>query len=491
MFEDFLYDCSLTMPFWGWAFLGVILILVQMLSPGPKLATVFTLGGLIILLGFSLITFDPLLNETVFNELVVVDAFSQAFNILGLLVAFVLVLMMIPGMDSPSSLIQKSYEQLAEFFICLVFSGFGLAVVAAANDLTSLFLGIETLSIAVYCLCGFYRTEIRSTESGFKYLLIGAFSTVIFLYGIAFVYGASGATDYLSIKSAASGGITPLFSLGVIFLLGGLAFKLALVPFHLYTPDVYEGAPTPVTAYLATGIKIGGVAAALRILWGFLEPLSSYWSPYWMALCALSILVGNVSALQQKTIKKLLAFSSISHAGFLGLALLIAKPVGGDIFPLFAYLTVYSAMTLGIFALLTYLEDRQTLFKLEDLKGLGRERFGIGFLFALFILGLAGIPPFAGFMIKFWVLQGLIEQGYLAMAFVAIVGSLIGAVYYLRLLAFIFMSPESGASISWPLQKDKFLLLRIILVATALLTAFGGVRPQLYADWILVSLALK
>jgi len=243
-------------------------------------------------------------------------------------------------------------------------------------------------------------------------------------------------------------GLSPLFGLGIMFLLGGIAFKLALVPFHLYIPDVYEGAPSPVTGYMATVIKVGAVAAAMRIFWNFLEPLSLYWEPYWMGLCVLSILIGNIVALQQRTLKKLLAFSSISHAGFIGFALLVARPDGGDAFPLFAYLIVYSAMTLGIFALITYMEDRTSFFKVEDLKGLGRERFGVGLLFALFVLGLAGIPPFAGFMIKFWVLRALIDQGFYGMAIVAIVGSLIGAVYYLRLLVYIFMSPEKGASIS-------------------------------------------
>ena len=491
MFEDFIHDSVLTMPFWGWAFLGIMLILVQMISKGPRPSVWITLGGLLILLGFSVLTFNPQINQSVFNDLAVVDSFSQIFNVIGLVIAIILVLMMIPGLDSESKLFKSSYEQLPEFFICLSFCGFGLAVLAAATDLTSLFLGLETLSIAVYCLCGFYRTEIRSVESGFKYLLIGAFATVIFLYGIAFVYGASGATDYASIKMAAANGLTPLFGLGVMFLLAGIAFKMALVPFHLYTPDVYEGAPTPVTGFLATMVKIGAVAAAIRILWDMLGPLSSYWEPYWMGLCALSILVGNIAALQQKTIKKLLAFSSISHAGFIGFGLLIARPDGGDLFPLFAYLVVYSAMTLGIFSLLTYLEERKTVFKLEDLRGLGRKKFLIGFLLSVFVLGLAGIPPFAGFMIKFWVLKGLIEQGYLPMALVAIVGSLIGAVYYLRILVLIFMSPENGASTTWTPLRDKFLILRIILIATALITAFGGVRPQLYADWILLSLALK
>jgi NADH-quinone oxidoreductase subunit N len=491
MFETLIQDMTLTMPFWLWALLGITLIAVQMLNRGSYLPLIYTVGALFGLLGFSLYCFDPSLNVQAFSGSVVVDSFSQMFNIIGILITIVLVLLMAPGLKDKTKLVQTSYQQFPEFLICLVFTGFGLSVLAASIDLTSLFLGLEILSFGIYCLCGFYRTDIRSTESGFKYLLIGAFSTAFFLYGIAFVYGATGATDYDSMRAVISEGMTPLLGLGVIFLLSGLAFKFALIPFHFYTPDVYEGAPTQVTGFLATMVKVGAVAASMRIFWNFLEPVSAYWTPFWIGLCTLSILIGNIAALQQKTIKRLLAFSSISHAGFMGLALLVASPASGDVFPLFAYIIVYSIMTLGIFGLISSIEKTDEVFHIQDLKGLSQKRLGLSILLAIFVLGLAGIPPLAGFMIKFWVLKALLQQGFFVMALVAIIGSLIGATYYLRILILVFMSEERGAACSWIDLRDKSLIFRCILILTAILTLLGGIRPQLYADWILQGLALK
>jgi NADH-quinone oxidoreductase subunit N len=372
-------------------------------------------------------------------------------------------------------------------------AGFGAAVTVSAYDLTAFFLGIETLSIALYCLCGFYRTEMRSTESALKYLLVGAFSTVILLYGIAFVFGASGSTNYDVISRVIAAGDKPFVLLGSVFIVAGLAFKLALIPFHIYTPDVYEGAPTIVSGFLATIVKLAAIGAATRLFWFVLEPVSQYWEAVWVSLCVMSIVLGNLGALQQKTIKKLLAYSSISHAGFLGLGLLVAGPGEGSLFPMLSYLVVYSFMTLGIFALVSFVEKRESLFYLEDLKGLGLRRVGVGILFALFALGLAGIPPLAGFMIKFWIFQALIEQGHWWVALSAVVGSVIGLAYYLKILMLLFMTSEEekGAALGWAGLSDRVYSLRLVLLIAALITLVGGLRPDFYADWIFATIALK
>ncbi|MBN8555119.1 MAG: NADH-quinone oxidoreductase subunit N [Deltaproteobacteria bacterium] len=491
MFEQLMQDSLLALPILGWAGLGILLVCLQIFCPRPKISLIASVIGLVALISYSTVNFVSV-PTAIFFGTAVIDANAQFFNLLGLIIALFTVLTMIPGMNNEhSKVFRLSYEQFPEFLICLLFSGFGLGVLASAIDLTSLFLGLETLSIGIYCLCGFYRTEIRSTESAFKYLMIGAFSTAIFLYGIAFIYGASGATHYSVILETFKTGVSPLASLGILFLLAGFAFKLAFVPFHLYTADVYEGAPTPVTGFMATIVKVGVIAAALRIFWGFLQPAFHFWEPFWVALCLVSILVGNIAALQQRSIKKLLAFSSISHGGFLGLGLLVANPEGGNLFPLAAYITIYSAMSLGVFALISHLENREHIFSVEDLRGLGNKKFFLSLIFALFVLGLAGIPPFAGFMIKFWILQALVQQNYMTVALIAVVGSIIGAAYYLRILMLMFMSTEEGAAAQWPLSKDRALSLRFVVAVTALITLLGGIRPSLYADWILHALALK
>ncbi len=489
--ETIVNDSQIAMPLLLWPVLALILLVVQIINPRPKLALGISLAGLLGMIGFSMASFDAASSISLFVGTVAWDSISQSFNILTQLIVLAVVLMMIPGLSSANSVFRDGYEQLPEFLICLIFSGFGAGVLVSAKDLTSLFLGLEILSIGIYCLCGFFRKEVQSTESAIKYLLIGAFATVIFLYGVAFVYGATGATQYDQIFAALSaGGSSVLARFGIVFMMAGFAFKLAFVPFHLYTADVYEGAPTPVTAYMATILKVAMAGASLRVFWGLFAESTS-WSPLWLGLCLLSILVGNIGALQQQTLKRLLAFSSISHAGFIGLALLIAKPGVGSIFPLMAYLVVYTLMSLGSFGLVALLEDREKPFRLEDLKGLGRRRVVVGLAFAVCLLGLAGIPPFAGFMVKFWVFQGLLEQGFLGAALIAVLGSIIGAAYYLRLLIYIFVSQEEGAALRWGALSDKFLTLRLVVAVCVLLTLIGGIWPGFYADWILGALALK
>jgi NADH-quinone oxidoreductase subunit N len=490
MLERLLQDSLIAFPILGWAALGILVLTVQIFCSKSWLSLFITIFGLLALIGYSILTFSTSSTEIFFGT-AVFDAWTQSFNLLALFIVLSVVLMMIPGMNEESKTFKNSYAQFPEFLTCLLLSGFGLAVLVSAIDLTSLFLGLEILSIGIYCLCGFFRTEIRSTESAFKYLMIGAFSTAIFLYGVAFIYGAAGDTHYQKIIPAFQSGLTVIGSLGIVFIMAGLAFKLAFVPFHLYTADVYEGAPTPITGYLATIVKVGAIGASLRIFWGFFQPAFNFWEPLWIVLCLASILVGNLGALQQRSIKKLLAFSSISHAGFLGLGLLVANPAAGNLFPLMAYLGVYSAMSIGIFALLTHLENREKVFAVEDLKGLGQRKFFLSLVFSVFILGLAGIPPFAGFMIKFWILQALVQQNYMIVSLIAVVGSIIGAAYYLRILMLLFMSTEEGASTRWAGSQDRVLSLRLVVAATAIITVLGGIRPSLYADWILSALTLK
>ncbi len=491
MLSTLISDSMIALPILWWAGIGILLVTLRCFLSSQKVFLFLTLA----LLGMGLVMSWNAVGtatQTIFAGTAIWDHTAQLFTLLTYLISIGVVLMLVPGMASQDSTFSDAYSQLPEFLICLVFSSFGVSVLAASYDLTSLFLGLETLSIGTYCLCGFYRKELRSTESAFKYLMIGAFSTAIFLYGIAFVYGVTGATQFEAIQTALSQhSSSPLALLAVLFLMAGLAFKFALAPFHLYTADVYEGAPTPVTAYMATIVKVGAVAVGVRVLWGFLDSLSLFWEPLWLALSTLSILVGNIGALQQQTLKRLLAFSSVSHAGFLGLALIANGAGGKDAFPLVSYLFVYCAMSLGAFAVVSLLEDRSKPFRLEDLKGLCQTKFWPAVALAIFLLGMAGIPPFAGFLIKFWVFQGLIESGQWPVALIAVVGSVIGAAYYLRLLIYMFVSEDRGAAAKWPGLTDRAFLVRLVIIATLAVTVLGSIRPSLYADWILAALAVK
>lgn len=494
MFEVLVQDCLLALPFLGWAVVGLLVLCAQILFRNRAVSAGTCVTGLVVLIGYSLWSFDPAVEESLFFGSVILDKISQLFNLVGLLIALSIVFMAIPGAFQTSKLMKNSYELFPEFLMVLLFSGFGMAVVVSALDLSAFFIGIETLSIGIYCLCGFYRTDGRSTESALKYLFIGAFSAILMLYGIAFFYGATGSTNYQEIYTALAMAPDPLVLLAVVFIVIGLSFKLTLIPFHIYVPDVYEGAPTPVTAYMATMVKLAVAAGALRIFWGVLPDLWSLWEPFLISFALLSIIVGNLAALRQRSLKRLFAFSSISHAGFVALALLVVEPgQDGGFFPLMAYLFVYSSMTLGVFAVVTWLEDREQVFEVEDLKALGLKRPWLGIVFAVFALGLAGIPPLAGFMIKFWIIHALLQNGYLVIALAAIGGAVIGAAYYLRIIMLMFMveETESGRANRWEGPADKLYSLRLVLLFALLVSLFGGIRPQFYADWILAAIALK
>jgi NADH-quinone oxidoreductase subunit N len=232
-------------------------------------------------------------------------------------------------------------------------------------------------------------------------------------------------------------------------------------------------------------VKVGAFGAAYRLFAETLGSAAYAWKPFWLILCLLSIVVGNIMAIQQKSLKKLFAFSSVAHSGFIALALLVPSQDA-----IVSYLVVYALMNLGLFALISHLENREQVFLVEDLKGMGNKKFFLSLLFALFVLGLAGIPPFAGFIVKFWILEALIKADYFWVSTVAVLGSLIGAAYYLRLLMVVFMSDELGRASNWE-TRDFCYLLRMIVFIGAVATLVGGLRPQFYADWILASLAIK
>lgn len=498
--SQFVADLVHSLPITGWVVVAVLALITQIVFQRAQLTALLSVILLGALGAYSFTQFPIAEVRTLFFGSLSLDSLSLFFNLLIIFISFCVLLMSLSSALEDDRHPQRLYDQYPEFVFCLLLSGFGGTVATSAVDLTSFFIGFETLSIGLYGLCGFYRMDFRSTESAFKYLLVGAFSTVIMLFGLSMLYGATGSTNYDEIARVIEVGDRSLVLLGIVFLMAGFAFKMALVPFHLYTPDVYEGAPTPITAYLATVAKVVAIGAGIRIFWGLLgsESWAAVWTPLWSALCVASIVFGNLAALQQRSIKKLLAFSSISHAGFIGLGLMVAGPVllsDGTIsnaarFPLLAYLGIYSAMSLGLFALIHRLENRGDVFLLDDFKGLGLKRPGYAIAVSVFLLGMAGIPPLAGFIIKFWVLQEMILQGYLGLSILAVLGTLIGMGYYLYVLRLMFMA-QDGRAAGWRYLSDRSYALRAVIFVAVLITVVGGLRPGIYADWIFHALGLK
>ena len=327
-----------------------------------------------------------------------------------------------------------------EYFPLMLLSATGALVMAAAGDLITLLLGLEILSLAVYVLSAWRPNSRSSEEAGMKYFLLGAFASAFMVYGIALMYGATGYFTYGDIVAALQGeGFSrgTLATLGGAFILGGLAFKAAFVPFHQWSPDVYTGAPTPVTAFMSVVVKAAAFAALVRLFASVYPDLNNSLTQALAVLVALTLVIGNLVALVQTSLKRLLAYSAVAHAGYLGLALLSAD--AGGTAAVVWYLTAYTFMNVGAFAVLSLLVDQHDRGDdLERLAGLGKTRPRLAFSLTLFLLSLAGIPPLAGFVGKILVFQAALQAGYLSLAVIAILTSIVAAYYYVRVVATMY-----------------------------------------------------
>ncbi len=323
-----------------------------------------------------------------------------------------------------------------EYYALVLAAALGAMLMAASADLLMLFLGLETLSIPLYVLAAFARTDRRSQEAGLKYFLLGAFSTSFFLYGIALLFGASGSTQ-LSTLAEHARAPKMIFQAGVALLTIGLAFKAAVVPFHSWAPDVYEGAPLPVTAYMAVIAKVGAFAALLRVFVAALAPQAAQWTPVLAAVSVLTMIVGNVAALRQTSIKRMLAYSSIAHAGFI-LTGIVARTGAGAAAVAF-YLLAYAFMTLGAFGVVLMLQRRgEEADQIAHLSGVAQRSPALGAAMALFMTSLAGLPPTAGFLAKFYVFTAVLDAGQVGVAIAGVLASVVSAYYYFRVVYTMF-----------------------------------------------------
>lgn len=337
-----------------------------------------------------------------------------------------------------------------ERYALLSFSAAGMMLLVAAQSLALFFLGLELMSLPLYVLSAGGGSRL-SDEAAFKYFLLGAFSSALLLMGIAFLYGASGTLLYSGLTaaapSAAAHGPATYAFLGLGFVIAGLGFKVAAVPFHMWAPDVYQGAPASITAFMASGVKVAAFAAAFRLLNVALAPLSAGWSGalYW--ICLATMVWGNLAALAQKNVKRMLAYSSIAHAGYLLIALVINNdlaPLGEPAAALFFYLAIYSLMTLGTFGAVWGLEQGGQGSDFEDFSGLAARQPTLAFALAVMLFSLAGFPPCAGFFAKFYLFSAALGRGAISLVLVAILMSLVSVAYYLRLIYFMYMRPPQG-----------------------------------------------
>ena len=412
--------------------------------------------------------------ESAFNEGIVLDNFALFFALIFLLVAALTIL-------SSTHYVRQASIQEGEYYALILFATVGMMILAAANDLLVFFLGLETMSVAVYVLTGMWRGSARSSEASMKYFLMGAFATGFLLYGIALIYGATGSTnlnliaDYLLEQPAE----WPIYLIGGGFLLLiGFAFKVGAVPFHFWVPDVYEGAPTPVTGFMSVAVKAAAFAAWARILTHKLSPLESDWVfPLWIVAVA-TMTLGNLLAINQTSVKRMLAYSSIAHAGYLLIPIVVGEEWGG--MPLLFYVAAYAFMTFGAFAVLSSLaEDNNPRESYRDFAGLGFNRPLLGFAMSLFMLSLAGFPPLGGFVGKFYVFRSAVLAGYVGLAIIGVLNSVLSVVYYLRVIVAMYME-EGGA------EGKGFLQLPLVYTAIVLAvigTLYLGIMPAATLDW--------
>jgi NADH-quinone oxidoreductase subunit N len=362
----------------------------------------------------------------------------------------------------------------AEYFSLLLFSAVGMCLMAASADLIMTFLGIEILSISTYVLAGYRFSEMKSTESALKYFILGAFSTAFLLYGVAFVYGATGTTKYLPISRAIGEmeSYPMLLLLGVGLMIVGFGFKAALAPFHVWTPDVYEGAPIPITAHLAVASKAAAVVAFVRVLFQVVPDLSSQWQQLLWISAVLTMLIGNIAALTQSNIKRMLAYSSIAHAGYLlvGLAAHSAMGAQGVLF----YLMAYAFMNLGAFTVVQLVARKgEANVEIKDYAGLGFKHPLLGLALSVFIVSLAGIPLTAGFTGKLFLFSAAVQQGMYWLVVIAVVASAIGIYYYIRVLVFMYMKDPEGEVESMGIPG----VARIVILIMVLGTLYLGILP--------------
>ncbi|MFQ5990314.1 MAG: NADH-quinone oxidoreductase subunit N, partial [Candidatus Methylomirabilales bacterium] len=443
------------------------LVLDLFLSPRHRARlTYLGLAGLLLTMAVLASGFGK--EERVVGGMLILDDFSRFFHLVFLLIAALTILVSVKYAE-------REGIQQGEYYTLILFATLGMMVMASATDLIMIFLGLEALSIPLYILSGFLRGQLRANESALKYLLLGAFASAFLLYGIAFLYGAAGSTRLERIAAHLSQGTasdSPLVILGIGLLLVGLAFKVAAVPFHMWLPDVYEGAPTPITAFMIAGTKAAAFSALLRAFGTALTPLHAEWSsPLWI-IALLTMGVGNVAALTQQSIKRMLAYSSIAHAGYLLVALVAGTSRGFS--SILFYLVVYAFMNLGAFAVIIALarqgEESPTL---SSYTGLGFRQPVLAFSMAVFMFSLAGLPPTGGFMGKFYIFSAAVEADYIGLVIVAVLCSLISVFFYLRVVVVMYMEESREGHPN--LVVSPALLITLFLTAAATLQM--GVLP--------------
>lgn len=448
---------------------ALLILIIEAFSRGREtrpLAGVIALVGTMAALYYTLTLWGKEIQ--IFHNLYTIDLYSTFFKCLFLVVALTICLL------SPNYL--KKQEAISgEYYALLLFGLLGMMIMASSTHLITIFIGLEVMSLAIYILCGLIRENIRSVESALKYFLLGAFATAFLLYGMAMLYSTTGLLELYEIRAyITSARFVPtlMFISAIAFLVVGFGFKIAAVPFHMWTPDVYQGAPTTITAFMATGVKAAAFAALIRIFYTGLSIYSPAWSSILWILAVVTMTAGNIIALVQEDVKRMLAYSSIAHAGFLLIALVPGE--AGYLPAVLFYLVVYTFMNIGAFIVLILLEDKDCAQSdLARFTGLARRHPFLAFSLSVFLLSLLGIPPLAGFMAKFYILSAAVQAEYYFLAVIGVLNTALAAYYYLRVIMFMYFKDQLTEE-KVPVPSTQL----VVMVICAVAIIYLGLLPR-------------
>jgi len=448
---------------------GVLVMLGDAaMAPGRKWAL-----GMVTLLGIYCAGAAALTSYAVspgraFSGMIVVDGAATFFRLLITVIGLVTVL-------ASMSYLRRNRLPQGEYYVLILFSMAGQGLMAASGEMILLFLGLEISSLSTYVLAGFLRQDSRSSESALKYFFLGSFATAFLLYGVALIYGAAGTTELAAIRAAIRNGEAEggLIAAGAALLFVGLAFKVSAAPFHIWTPDVYQGAPSPVTAFLSTGPKAAAFAIFLRVFFTALPEAGPVWVLVSWISAFLSMLIGNFGALVQNNIKRMLAYSSIAHAGYVLVAFTAGSEVGAA--AAMFYLAAYAAMNLGAFVVVSHFASRgERYVEIDDYAGLGRRRPFLAATLAIFLLSLAGIPLTGGFFGKFYIFRAAVEADLIGLTVLGLMNTALAAYYYLRVMVVMYMEePRETAPVA-PLPPGIAAAIVLSVAATFYLGIFPG-----------------
>lgn len=380
----------------------------------------------------------------------------------------------------------KTENNRGEYYCLMLFALLGMMLMVSAADFIIMYLGMELMALSVYVLVGYQRDVLRSSEAALKYFVLGALSSGMLLYGISFFYGLTGATDFATVGEALSHlDSSSRFAtmLGLVFLMAGMAFKVSAAPFHMWTPDAYEGAPTPITAFISTAPKVAGFVLFARFLMDALPPLAHDYSTILTILAVLSLAIGNLAAIAQRSIKRMLAYSTIGHAGFALLGLLAGSADGYA--AILLYLSIYIVMNMGAFAIIILMRrDGIQGELLDDFAGLAKARPGYGLAMGIFMFSLAGIPFMGGFWAKYAIFAALIDAGHITLAVIAVLFAAIGAFYYLRVVKYIYFDEQR---VAFDFVENR--MMQATVAAAAIVIVILGIFPGPLMDICKAALA--